>query len=120
MAAQFLNADLAFARLAGDSGAALAFRRWAAPDAVIFGDRGLLTMGPQAIGRGVAGPAQWQWHPVSAGAARSGDLGWTVGEAVIAEKEGEPIYSKYLTIWARRGGMVRFLTDGGNARPAPR
>ena len=37
----FVAADLAFARLAADSGAAVAFEHWPAPDAVTFGDRGL-------------------------------------------------------------------------------
>ena len=115
----FVAADLAFARLAADSGAAVAFERWAAPEAVTFGDRGLLTRGPKAIGRAVDFPAVWQWHPVAAGAARSGDLGWTVGEATIAAKDAEPHHSKYLTIWTRQSdGAVRFLTDGGNGRPA--
>jgi hypothetical protein len=115
----FVAADLAFARLAADSGAAVAFERWAAPDAVTFGDRGLLTRGPKAIGRAVDFPAVWRWHPVAAGAAGTGDLGWTVGEATIASKDAPLTYSKYLTIWTRRGdGVVRFLTDGGNGRPA--
>ena len=115
----FVAADLAFARLAADSGAAVAFERWAAPEAVTFGDRGLLTWGPKAIGRGVDFPAVWRWHPVAAGAAGTGDLGWTVGEATIASKDAAPTYSKYLTIWTRRSdGAVRFLTDGGNRRPA--
>jgi hypothetical protein len=114
----FVDADLAFARLAADSGAAIAFERWAAPDAVTFGDRGLLTHGPKAIGRAVDFPAMWRWHPVAAGAAGSSDLGWTVGEATIKPKDGEPSYSKYLTIWVRQGdGRIRFLTDGGNGRP---
>ncbi|MEO7138544.1 MAG: hypothetical protein ABI037_12570 [Gemmatimonadales bacterium] len=117
----FVAADLAFARLAGDSGAAAAFEHWAAPDAVTFGDRGLLTRGPKDIGRAVDFPAVWRWHPVAAGAAGSGDLGWTVGEATIAAREAEPTYSKYLTAWVRgEGGTTRFLTDGGNGRPAPR
>jgi hypothetical protein len=120
-AAPFVEADVAFARLAGDSGAAVAFRRWAAPEALVFGGGGLLVKGPEAIGRAVDGPAQWGWHPVAAGGAPSGDLGWTVGEAVIAPPAGEPHYSKYLTIWIRRGrGPPRFLTDGGNDRPASR
>jgi hypothetical protein len=115
----FVAADLAFARLAADSGAAVAFERWAAPDAVTFGDRGLLTRGPKAIGRAVDFPAVWRWHPVAAGAAGTGDLGWTVGEATIARKDAAPTHSKYLTIWTRRSdGAVRFLTDGGNGRPA--
>ncbi len=113
----FVAADLAFARLAQDSGAATAFRTWAGDDAVIFGGGGLLTRGPEAVGRAVAGPDRWDWHPVSAGAAPSGDLGWTVGEAVITAKDGERSYSKYLTVWTNRGGVIRFLLDGGNGRP---
>ena len=115
----FVAADLAFARLAADSGAAVAFERWAAPEAVTFGDRGLLTRGPKAIGRAVDFPAVWRWHPVAAGSAGTGDLGWTVGEATITSKDAVPTYSKYLTIWTRRSdGAIRFLTDGGNRRPA--
>lgn len=118
IAAAAIAADLAFARLAADSGAAVAFERWAAPDAVTFGGGGLLTRGPRAIGRAVDFPAIWEWHPVAAGMARSGDLGWTVGEATIAPAKGEPTYSKYLTVWAKaEDGTVRFLTDGGNGRP---
>ena len=84
-----------------------------------FGDRGLLTRGPEAIGRAVDFPAGWRWQPVAAGAAGTGDLGWTVGEATITSKNAAPTHSKYLTIWTRRGdGAVRFLTDGGNPRPA--
>jgi hypothetical protein len=117
-AGHFVAADLAFARLAGDSGAVLAFRTWAAPDAIVSGESGLLVRGPDAIASGVAGPAAWRWHPVAAGASRSGDLGWTVGEAVIAPEKGDTSFSKYLTVWRRPPGQpIRFLTDGGNARP---
>jgi hypothetical protein len=117
-AAPLIAADLAFAKLAGGSGAAIAFQRWAAREAMIFGGGGLLIRGPEAIGRAVAGPARWRWHPVAAGAAQSGDLGWTAGEAVITPREAKPDYSKYLTVWIRRPGQrIRFLIDGGNARP---
>jgi hypothetical protein len=115
-AAPFVAADLAFAQLARDSGAAVAFRTWAAPNAFVIA--GLLTRGPEAIARGVRGPASWRWHPVAAGSSRAGDLGWTVGEAVISPSTGEPIYSKYLTVWTRTANSIRFLTDAGNARPA--
>lgn len=118
--ADFIKADSAFAKLAGDSGAAVAFEHWASPAAVVFGYAGLLVQGPQAIGRGVAGKEAWRWYPVAAGAAASRDLGWTVGEATIAGSGAEPVYSKYLTVWTRLpDGSVRFLTDGGNARPKP-
>ena len=118
--APFVSADLAFARLAGDSGAGVAFERWAAPEAVMADGSGMLVRGPEAVGALVAGAAAWRWHPVAGGAAESGDLGWTVGEAVIAPPGAALIYSKYLTVWRRQpDGSVRFLTDGGNARPAP-
>ena len=116
----FVASDLAFARLAADSGAAVAFERWAAPDAITFGDGGLLTRGPAAIGRAVDFPAVWRWYPVVAGAAGTGDLGWTVGEATITGtgKDATTTHSKYLTIWTRRSdGVIRFLIDGGNGRP---
>jgi hypothetical protein len=118
-AAHFISADLAFARLAGDSGAAVAFRTWASAEAIVTGGPTLLLRGPDAIARGVAGPAVWRWYPVAAGASGSGDLGWTAGEAVIAPERGDTSFSKYLTVWARSPGQpIRFLLDGGNDRPA--
>jgi hypothetical protein len=118
-AAHFIAADLAFARLAGDSGAAVAFRTWASADAIVSGGPTLLLRGPDAIARGVAGPALWSWYPVAAGASSSGDLGWTTGEAVIAPERGDTSFSKYLTVWTRAPGQpIRFLLDGGNNRPA--
>ena len=117
--APFVAADLAFAKLAGDSGAAVAFERFAAPDAVTFGGAGL-NRGSAAIGRALRGDqSRWEWHPILAGSSTSGELGWTVGESKIAPEGGATTYGKYLTIWRRLpGGAVRFVTDGGNARPA--
>jgi len=120
-AGPFIAADLVFAQLAGDSGAAVAFRAYAAEDAVSFGGGSLLVQGPLPISRVVSGPEQWSWHPVAAGAAKDANLGWTAGEAIIRDPEGAPNYSKYLTVWTRDpDGQVRFLLDGGNARPASR
>jgi hypothetical protein len=115
--AHFVAADLAFARMARDSGAVIAFRSWAAPNAFVTG--GLLIRGPDAIASGVAGPARWRWHPVATGSSHDGNFGWTVGEAVITPEKGDANYSKYLTVWIRTpAGAIRFLTDGGNPRPA--
>ena len=115
-AGPFLAADLAFAQQARDSGAVSAFKTWAARDAFVIG--GVLARGPEAIARGVEGPALWRWHPVAAGSSRLGDLGWTVGEAVISPAGEEANYSKYLTVWIRQENSIRFLTDAGNPRPA--
>jgi hypothetical protein len=118
-ARDFIQADLDFSALAGSKGAEEAFRTYAAPNAIVMGG-GEPRRGPEAIGAGVAGPAFWKWAPVVGRASSSGDLGFTVGQAVIKPKEGEPNLSKYLTVWFRQpDGSVRFLTDGGNPRPKP-
>jgi ketosteroid isomerase-like protein len=119
-AGPMIQADLDFAALAGKAGAPAAFGEFAAPEAVLIGG-GQIRRGPDAIRANLAaGPASdWAWFPVVAHAAAAGDLGFTVGQAVIRPRSGgEPSYSKYLTVW-RRGpdGRLRFLTDAGNPRP---
>jgi ketosteroid isomerase-like protein len=119
-AAAMIQADLEFAAMAARAGAPEAFAAFAAAEAVVGSD-GLLRRGPEAIRAGLAArpPADWVWAPVAAHLAADGDLGFTVGQAVIRPREGgEPSYSKYLTVWRRDAdGRIRFLTDAGNARP---
>ena len=65
---------------------------------------------------------QFEWGPIDglARASRSGDLGFTIGEARIAATPAEVSYSKYLTIWRREtNGAYRFVFDIGSDRPAP-
>lgn len=122
----FAAADIAFARLAADSGAPIAFGAYAAPDATTPPGTGLITVGAPAIRARMqangAGSSVWAWHPVYAGAAPSGDLGFTVGEAVIAESRdpgAEASHGKYLTVWQRQpDSSIKFIMDTGNARPA--
>lgn len=122
----FAAADSAFAALAGRDGAEKAFSVYAAADAVSFPPGGVLTRGPEAIGRAVrddGAPSHWAWRPVSVGGSDDGDLGFTVGEAEIRASGtgGDVYYGKYLTLWRREpGGAIRFLADGGSSRPAPR
>jgi hypothetical protein len=117
-AQRFFGTDLDFAKAAGDSGAASAFRMHAAPDAKMFGRHGFLVLGPDEIARAVDGPARWEWAPVAGGGSAGGDIGWTVGEATITSDQGPPLRSKYLTIW-REGadGSIRFILDAGSSRP---
>ena len=113
----FTGADLAFAKLAADSGAGIAFERFAAAEAEMWSGAGLLIEGPANIGRLVSGPNSWKWYPVAASSSGDGQMGWTVGEAVISTPDGHAGPSKYLTIWRRqRDGSVRYITDGGNGR----
>jgi len=119
-AGRFVAADSAFASDAAAGGAAKAFAKWAAPDAVTFAFSGEHNVGPERIGAVfAAGTSHWQWGPVAAGASSDGVLGWTVGLATITPaKGGPPSKSKYLTLWRKLpDGTIRFIADGGNARP---
>jgi ketosteroid isomerase-like protein len=120
-AADFASADIDFAALAGREGAPKAFAAYVATDGVIFSGSGELIRGPEAVRAQMAdGPqAVWKWWPVAAGSSSSGDLGFTVGEAVITPQGSPATYSKYLSLWRRgKDGKIRFVADGGNARPA--
>jgi ketosteroid isomerase-like protein len=120
LAAAFIAADSLFSAEAGASGVSRAFAKWAAPDATIFSGTGELLMGPAAIGASLAtNTAHWSWGAVAAGASKDGMLGWTVGQATITPAgDGAPIKSKYLTLWRKMpDGTIRFIADGGNARP---
>ena len=117
-------ADRDFAALGARSGAPVAFEAFAAPDAVTFPGSGLLNRGPVAIRAALEGgplrTARWEWAPIVAETATSGDLGFTIGRATItvAGPDGDrQAYSKYLSLWRLEGGKGRFLADGGNQRP---
>jgi len=119
--AHFIKADLDFAALAKAKGAANAFGAFAARDGVTFAASGELNRGPEQIRHALAANTdRWRWWPVYVAGAAAGDLGLTVGEAVITEEKvgGETYYGKYLTAWRRApDGKTRFIADAGNVRP---
>jgi ketosteroid isomerase-like protein len=116
------RADRAFAAMGAARGSEAAFTAFAAPDAVSI--NAMISVGPAEIGGNLHGDtSRWAWGPVLSGASPDGDLGFTAGEAAItgAGPDGreQTRYSKYLTIWRRQpDGSYKFLTDGGNGRPA--
>jgi ketosteroid isomerase-like protein len=60
------------------------------------------------------------WIPRFSDVAASGDLGFSVGEAVFDFADFGFFYSKYLTVWQKQNtGEWRFVADLGNSRPAP-
>jgi ketosteroid isomerase-like protein len=120
-AAEFAAADAAFSALAGTAGAPKAFATYVAADGVLFSGSGELIRGPESVRSQMAdGPrSAWRWWPVASGSSSSGDLGFTVGEAIITPQGSPATYSKYLSLWRRgKDGKIRFIADGGNARPA--
>ena len=119
------SADADFARDAGRRGTGEAFGLYAAEDAQIFSGPGDLITGPQAIAQSF-GPrddkSSLAWRPVEGEVAASGDLGFTVGNAVFTgeREDGAAVvrYTKYLTVWKKqRDGRWRYVVDGGSARP---
>jgi ketosteroid isomerase-like protein len=127
VAQELLAADRAFAARAASEGVGAAFGAFATPTAVLVTAAGELPIGPEAIAAGFAdwpAGAALEWAPVYGFAAASGDLGFTVGEAIFrrAGEDGRPLErgTKYLTVWRRQpDGQWRYAADGGNARPAP-
>jgi ketosteroid isomerase-like protein len=112
-------ADKAFSAMSVGEGSGPAFEHFAAPNAIVVG--GLFVFGPQAIGEAFTGEPndKVSWKPRFADAAASGDLGFTVGEAVFELGTGT-FYSKYLTVWQRqKNGNWRYVADLGSSRPAP-
>ena len=123
----FAEADRAFAADAGRRGAAAAFGAFAAPDAVTFPATGDFAQGPLEIEARLAdfsSQTTWEWAPVIAVGAASGDLGYTVGESIIRPrpgKGGDTSYGKYLTLWRRLpDGRIAYVADAGSPRPATR
>jgi ketosteroid isomerase-like protein len=119
-------ADEAFSTAASASGTGEAFGRYAARDAQVFSAPGEFITGPEAI-RDSFGPPSGKnslvWHPVEGEMAGSGDLGFTVGNAVFTDStagSSQPLvqHSKYLTVWKRQSdGTWKYVVDGGSSRP---
>lgn len=119
------SADVEFSNDAAKFGTGVAFGRYAATDAQIFSGPGEFISGPYAISESFGAPTERNtlvWHPVHGEVAASGDLGFTVGNAVFTgvREDGAKIerFSKYLTVWKKqRDGTWRYVVDGGSARP---
>ena len=122
---QVRAADTAFSALAQRVGTGRAFGDYAAENAQIFSTPGEFITGPRAISESFGpsgGNGALVWHPVAGDVSQSGDLGFTVGNAVFTgqREDGAQIvgYSKYLTVWKKqRDGTWRYVVDGGSARP---
>jgi len=117
---QLLSTDRAFSAYSVRHGSGPAFERFAAPKAIAVGET--FIFGPEAIGQAFTGGPDdvVSWKPRFVDAAPTGDLGFTVGDAVFELAGIPPFYTKYLTVWQRRtNGQWRFIADLGNSRPAP-
>jgi ketosteroid isomerase-like protein len=118
--AAVLAVDAAFSAASVANGSGPAFQQFAAPNAIaVSGD---LVFGPADIGVAFeSGPNDViSWIPRFSDVAASGDLGFSVGEAVFDFADFGFFYSKYLTVWQKQNtGEWLFVADLGNSRPAP-
>jgi ketosteroid isomerase-like protein len=127
--AALMAADRAFAEATAQRGG----EGWASyfeGDARQFETRGVLIGGDAiraAMTRAFADTtARLLWHPVSAVAAASGELGYTIGrwESRARGKDGAWTADgsgNYVTIWRRQGdGSWKVAVDIGNADPVAR
>ena len=122
-------ADSAFSARSASAGVGPAFREFAEPMALALAGPGHgMIWGDSAVGAYFGGviPATdgLTWAPRIAHLAPSGDLGFTIGDAVYrhAPTQGaeQRYYTKYLTVWRRQpDGSWRYAADGGNDQPAP-
>jgi ketosteroid isomerase-like protein len=116
---QVVAAERAFAADGKAMGWVEAFKKNAAPDAILFrqgvvnAQANLAKAAPVKPDAGVLA-----WWPLWAGAGRSGDLGFTTGAATYG---GKPI-SHYFTIWKKQAdGVWKWEFDGGEdaLQPSP-
>jgi ketosteroid isomerase-like protein len=116
---QLLAVDAAFSAASVSEGTGPAFERFAAPNAIAVG--GQFLFGPGPIGQAFTGGPNdvVSWVPRFSDAAASGDLGFTVGDAVFVLPD-VTFYTKYLTVWQKQNtGDWLFVADFGSSRPAP-
>ena len=58
------------------------------------------------------------WEPFKAEAAKSGDMGYSLGNWKLVTKD-TTMFGNYYTIWKRQAnGKWKFVVDGGNNTPA--
>ena len=101
--------ELAFARLARKQGQWTAFRAFAAPDAVMHLDSGLVSAAAFLTGRADP-PAAVQWKPRGVWMSCGGSLAVSRGRFV--DPEGK--VGTFVTVWELQGdGSYRWIYDGG-------
>jgi ketosteroid isomerase-like protein len=110
-----LTADRNFAMIAATSGNRAAFDRMVADSARLYRNGVEPVVGKEAIVRAMGGPTTIHWMPVSAGVARSGDLGYSYGMYDAANERGN-----YVRVWSRgTSGEWKLVLDITNASPPP-
>lgn len=129
-AAEAMQADRDFAKLAQEKGVPAAFEAYAAPDAHWFVPGPEPVVGPKAISarlmKSFSKGATLTWEPKKAWASKDGSMAVTWGRSVYTSaknEKGETFSSSgsYLTVWTRQAdGSLKFSHDMGTDDPPAR
>jgi ketosteroid isomerase-like protein len=118
-------ADSAYAERASSLGAGVAARDAMSEDGVLLTTTQLV-VGPRAASDYFESLRSFSisWAPRDARVAASGDLGFTIGDAVVTSLgptgAAAQSFTKYLTVWRKEvDGRWRVLVTGANDRPSP-
>ena len=119
------RSDSLFGEKASALGPAAAMREFMSEDGVLLATTQLV-VGPRAASEYFESRRSFSisWIPRDAGVAGSGDLGFTIGDAVStslsATGAAAQRFTKYLTVWRRDAeGHWRVAVTGANDRPSP-
>lgn len=117
-----VEAERAFARLSAERGIRVAFLETFADDGIVFEPGPVRLRETWGARPAPADPKALalDWHPVIAGVARSGMLGFTSGPFTLVDRNGvrAPLHGVYFSVW-RRGadGAWRVAIDAGIQAP---
>jgi ketosteroid isomerase-like protein len=117
--------DSLFGERASALGPGAVAREFFAPDGVLLSTNQLV-VGPHAVSDYFNSRRSFSisWIPRGAGIAASGDLGYTVGDALSTSLgptgAATQRFTKYLTVWRKdEHGRWRVVVTGANDRPSP-
>lgn len=117
--------DSNFGERASAMGPAAAMRDYLSDDGVLLATTQLV-VGPRAASDYFESRRSFSisWVPRDARLAASGDLGFTIGDAVSTSLgptgAATQRFTKYLTVWRKdEGGRWRVVVTGANDRPSP-
>jgi len=119
---QIINADIAMSDMAAKEGFFKTLLLYA-DDSIVKPKEGEFpVIGKEALAKywsGKTDTKEISWEPFRAEAAKSGDLGYTIGNWKFVTKDSV-YYGNYYTVWKKQNdGIWKFVVDGGNGTPAP-
>jgi ketosteroid isomerase-like protein len=119
--AELLAQDRAFAAAAEADGVPAAFQAFARDDALFFYPGREPFEGAAGIDQRFAdwdADARLLWEPRAARVSVRGDMGWTWGDGLFVQPNGETFTSTYVSIWARDlDGVWKWVVDIGIRGP---